>query len=206
MDSNSSWARKAGVTQGKLVLIGVLAIVLMGVLYWQFAPSGAEAPSATASDVPRRKPADRDRARQPNEETPMVASPSTNPANRESARPVSSNWKPPKVSLVVQYDPFALPASFPQPLTNSAEQLAQMSLQDGQSLEARREELEKELQDIRAQLEALRHQGVHVIIQRKNEYIAMIGDRTIHVGDEINGFKVIGIDSDGVQIAHELNQ
>lgn len=81
-----------------------------------------------------------------------------------------------------------------------------MSLQDGQSLEARREELEKELQDIRAQLEALRHQGVHVIIQRKNEYIAMIGDRTIHVGDEINGFKVIGIDSDGVQIAHELNQ
>jgi hypothetical protein len=50
------------------------------------------------------------------------------------------------------------------------------------------------------QLEELQQRGVHVIVNLRDEYVAMIGDRTVHVGDEINGFIVTAIEPDGVRV------
>jgi hypothetical protein len=43
---------------------------------------------------------------------------------------------------------------------------------------------------------------VHVIVGQKGQYVAMIGDRMVHVGDEIgNGFTVTEIDpKEGVSV------
>jgi hypothetical protein len=51
----------------------------------------------------------------------------------------------------------------------------------------------------------LKQQGVHAIIKREREYVAIIGDKEVHVGDEIDGFTVIAIDADGVRVATDLN-
>ena len=50
------------------------------------------------------------------------------------------------------------------------------------------------------QLEELKQRGVHVIVSKNDQYVAMIGDRMIHVGDEINGFTVTAIDPEGVRV------
>ena len=44
MASSSAKNKKLGATPGKLALIGVLAVVLVGVLYVQFGGAGDESP------------------------------------------------------------------------------------------------------------------------------------------------------------------
>src|SRR5262245_26712294 len=41
-------AKKIGLTRAKLVLIGILAVVLVGVVYIQFGPDGSEGGAVTA--------------------------------------------------------------------------------------------------------------------------------------------------------------
>ena len=45
-----------------------------------------------------------------------------------------------------------------------------------------------------------KQRGVHVIVREGDQYVAVIGDRMLHVGDEINGFTVTAIDPDGVHV------
>jgi hypothetical protein len=55
-----------------------------------------------------------------------------------------------------------------------------------------------------SELQGLKKQGVGVIIKKKEEFVAMVGDQEVRVGDEINGFTVIAIDANGVQLVKEL--
>ena len=57
---------------------------------------------------------------------------------------------------------------------------------------------------LQTELEELRQRGVSVIVKQHDEYVAMIGDRTIHVGDEINGFTVTAIEPDGVRVERKV--
>jgi hypothetical protein len=41
---------------------------------------------------------------------------------------------------------------------------------------------------------------VHVIVRERDAYVAVIGDRLLHVGDKINEFTVTAIDPDGVHV------
>jgi hypothetical protein len=53
------------------------------------------------------------------------------------------------------------------------------------------------LEQLRNQLDELKQRGVHVIISKQDQYVAWIGDRMVHVGDDINGFTVTEIDPKG---------
>jgi hypothetical protein len=190
------------VTTPKLILIGVLAVVLAGVLYLQFGRTGAAKPAATAASRVRPKTA----AGKP------AASRATNnePAKLQTVRRKNGNlsrWQPPDLATVVQYDPFALPAAFPQPSSTAAsEAIAQSDAASAEELAKEQAALAETKKQMQSELDALRHQGVVVLVKGRNEFVAVIGDQEIRVGDEINGFRVVSIDSDGVQLAWEPNR
>jgi hypothetical protein len=196
-------AKKAGLTRGKAILIAVLAVVLVVVLFLQFGGASAAKSTETIGHRPNRSVA----AAPPASTT---AKPSggaeTKPATGKqmAARLVidESRWKPPKLAAVVAYDPFALPASFPQPArvagdpkSGGSEGLIAAAAAD----DAKR--LADAVEELRKQLKELEERGVHVIIREPDQYAAVIGDRMLHVGDEINGFTVTAIDpNNGVRV------
>ena len=103
---------KAGATPGKLVLIGVLAVVLIGVLYIQFGGSD----TATSRSARKPKSAQPAAARPvPTKETVEAAATSGDDTVQQAIDEAA--WKSPDLATVVAYDPFALPYRFPQPQT-----------------------------------------------------------------------------------------
>jgi hypothetical protein len=195
VDNKSALAKQAGVTPGKLVLIGVLAFVFGGVLYIQFGPTtesaSTSAPRPTAAAKSTNSPA----------ATAVVVSPaSTAPRKITGAL---ANWRLPDLTAVVEYDPFALPASFPQPRRVDDE--TAIAENDSRTKDAAElAALEAERTKSKAELQRLRQQGVRVIIVKKDKFVAIVGDQEVHVGDQIDGFTVIAIDADGVRVAKDL--
>src|SRR5688572_385107 len=90
--------------------------MLVGVLFYQYSQYGSGSAAATASDDgarrrgpastrgPAQTPANTPEADQPIEETTMSPGDSINQAL----------WQTPELASVIEYDPFALPTSFPQ--------------------------------------------------------------------------------------------
>jgi hypothetical protein len=110
-----------------------------------------------------------------------------------------AKWKSPNLSDVVDYDPFALPPAFPKPPVidiagaNGADLVAAADVEDAKKMA-------DALAESNMQLEELKQRGVQVIVRERNQYVAMIGDRTVHVGDEIDGFTITKIDPQGVHV------
>jgi hypothetical protein len=184
--------QKSGLTRGKAILIGVLGVVLVGVLYLQLGTGTEEVAPAPAS---RRGPVLRTAAT-----APRPASQAEAGAEEATLIEVvdQSQWTAPELATVVAYDPFALPAAFPQPVV-AVGPISDGDAADGQAvLDAN--ELAETLAKIQSDLRELQQRGVHVIIKQRDEYVAMIGDRTVHVGDEINGFTVTAIGPSGVSV------
>jgi hypothetical protein len=195
-------SKKGKLTRGKAILIGVLAVVLLVVLYVQFGgrnekPSGAAAgyrpPSAAVAVqpvTPETKPV-----------TPAVASitPSAPVGKGKDIAVVpminETHWKSPPLATVVAYDPFALPPAFPQPPKvarggKSADGKDLIAVAKADDAKRAAEAVEQ----LHLQLEELKQQGVHVVVRQGDHYVAVVGDRVLHVGDEINGFTVTSID------------
>jgi hypothetical protein len=192
--------KRAALTPGKAALIGVLAIVLVGVLYWQFSGPTVAVSMPIAPDVHR---------------TPVVTTtakpPQTTPAantNKPENRPVvevaslvdPAAWKSPKLNDVIAYDPFAVPATFPKPqAVDSKAPQGDGLVAAAQADDAKR--LAEAVAQLEMQLRELEQRGVQVIVRERDQYAAMIGDRIVHVGDEINGFTVTVIDpTSGVRV------
>jgi hypothetical protein len=117
-----------------------------------------------------------------------------------------ARWKSPKLADVLEYDPFALPESFPKPKTldpagnNGGDSLvAAAAADDARKLADAIEQLQRELNELKAA-------GVQVIVRERDQYVAMIGDRTLHVGEEIKGFTVTKIDPSGVVVERKPSQ
>jgi hypothetical protein len=204
MDSKSIRVKRIGVTPAKLALIAVLAVVLVAVLYLQFGtPSAGTAEGM--KPTPRRTPV----AAQPAAATPApgaknAESPPESPKylNLE----VSAGWQATDLRQAIKYDPFALPSSFPKRLeAGAADKQAQETskAEDSRAAENARAEALKNMQSDFSQLQ---RKGVHVVMQEHDKYVALIGDKTIHVGDEIDGFTVVAIDAQGVRVARDLKQ
>lgn len=204
MANSQTGAQKHGLSRGKAVLIAVLSIVLLLVLYVQFGRNMGDTGELDGETVAMDAPAQRlPRTAQAPPATPSVeaAEDDTHAALLEFDQ---ARWKPPEVSKVIAYDPFARPAGFPQPPS-----LASLAVAEGDTLTA--EEKSKQLADalaeLRTQLDELKERGVHVIVGQQDQYVAMIGDRTIHVGDDINGFTVTKIDpQEGVRVEWKGSQ
>jgi hypothetical protein len=201
----TSLKKATGLTPAKLILIGVLSLVLLAVLYIQFGSSSAETASPPY-EPPHCRPAVA--ATQPAAPKPVDDNKQT--ATTADAVPkkaeITSNWQTADVATAVQYDPFALPPLFPQRIQEAKDnKLAKDAVEtdDGHADAAARAESLKELT---TEFSQLQRQGVRVIMQKQDKYVAMIGDKTIHVGDDIDGFTVVAIDANGVRVARDLKQ
>jgi hypothetical protein len=192
---------KKGLTRGKAILIAVLAVVLVVVLYVQFGGAGEKPGAAVGYRPPRPAVAVQLPNSADNQLTPATAKmpPNVEASKDATAAPIidAAHWKAPKVETIVAYDPFALPAAFPQPPKKVAAGTAgkEALIAAAAADEAKRlaEAVEKRVKE----LEELRQRGVHVIVGEGDHYVAWIGERKLHVGDDINGFTVTAIDPDG---------
>jgi hypothetical protein len=193
---------KNSLTRGKAILIAVLAVVLVVILYVQFGSAGQKPGAGTASYHPPRPAVAAQAANSTDAQlTPRTAKiPSNAEANKDAAAaPVidAAHWKSPKLEKIVAYDPFALPGAFPQPPKKVA---AGTTGKDGLIAAAAADEAKRlaDAVELRIkELEELRQRGVHVIVGEGDHYVAWIGERKLHVGDDINGFTVTAIDPDG---------
>jgi hypothetical protein len=108
---------------------------------------------------------------------------------------------------VLAFDPFALPSGFPRSsqATVSSRSAAGTAV-EGADAEIAADQLADAIESLRMELEELQQRGVRVIIRGRDEYVAMIGDRTIHVGDEISGFTVTAIEADHVRVERKVQK
>jgi hypothetical protein len=187
-----------GLTRGKAALIGVLAVVLVGVIYSRFGASEDDTASPVA-ETDRRRP-----AQQP---LPPTASPpavADEPADGSVQSAVTefdaTQWQSPELTRVIAYDPFALPAAFPQPPRAVLDPKLAAEGGDDSAAALNAEQLADAIEQMQKKLEELQQRGVQVIVNLRDEYVAMIGDRAVQVGDEINGFIVTAIEPDGVRV------
>ncbi len=191
-----------GLTRGKAILIGVLAVVLIGVVYLQYQRYGdvsTVAPAANTRPAGRRPP----RASITKLE---MTQPEFDTATQTAFLDFDqAKWQAPELPKVIAYDPFAVPDAFPQParVVGTALQAGDPSNTAAILAKQRADELEA----LQTQLADLQQRGVHVVFRRDSQWVAMIGDRTVHIGDEINGFTVTEIDPrDGVKVERNDTQ
>jgi hypothetical protein len=187
-------SQQLGLTRGKAILIGVLAVALLGVIVVQYRRfSGGGPPQVAASATPRRA----SKARPARPDTAATKQPAAAP-NPEGGADAALRefdqvkWKSSTLAEVIAYDPFALPGAFPQP----PKFVGPDGADTGQALtaEEQAQQIVDALAELRMQLEELKQRGVHVILGKDGQYVATIGDQRIQVGDDINGFTVTEID------------
>jgi hypothetical protein len=196
-------AQQLGASPKKLVLIGVLMVVLAGVLYVQFGGSagggtGEEGTHARAARLPKRPAASgsataKEEAKGNDQKEEFLL-----------ASVERRQWKMPALADVVRYDPFALPAAFPQPVVAGGP-LSKTADGGVVDAEGTTDEMQRAdaIASIQAKLQELQQRGVRVIIQGRNQ-AAVIGDRTVHVGDDVDGFTVKAIKAEGVIVERTL--
>jgi hypothetical protein len=200
-------AQRIGLTRGKGALVCVLGVALVGVVYVQYGRSGdsleteneqttAPLPPVAAQALPAQPAAAQ--ATGAASTAAASAAPTTIAAQFDE-----ENWTSPELAMVVAYDPFALPTAFPQPVRTASGSEAGDGGDDVDA-EAAAAKLAEAIESLQSELRALQERGVHVIIRGRDQYVAMIGDRTVHVGDEINGFTVTAIEADGVRVERKL--
>jgi len=183
---------KYGVTPTKLVLIGVLSVVLIGVVYLNFfrddatenvAPSQpTDAKETTAAGAADKRVAD-DREK------------STSDPDSPSDRPA---WPKMTLASIIRHDPLALPPSFPQPQRPSPENVVGTA-PPATAAESRAQQRAQQA----AELAAIREQGVNFIYKQGSDFVARIGERDVRVGDRIAGLRVVDISVRGVKLQGE---
>jgi hypothetical protein len=200
-----SLAQQLGVSPKKLALIGVLAAVLVGVMYVQFGGSGDGEMADQAASAQTARQSQRPRTARTSE-TQEGAKSNDQKDEWLLASVERRQWKTPALADVVRYDPFALPAAFPQPAVAGASgpttSEGGVVVADGNTEEVQRAEA---IAEIQAKLQELQQRGVRVIIQGRRQ-AAVIGDRTVHIGDDVDGFTVKAIKADGVVVERTLEQ
>lgn len=186
--SKSDWMVRAGVSPGKLALVGVLAIVLIAVIVVQLpadltaSPQDITDSSAERSQLSPQSPSN---VREIRADIINVATAST---NQEPTEQPIRTW--PKLSMdrILTYDPMAIPEWFAAvrdvaPPVDDASRL---------SAEAERQQRNEQV------LSQLRDQGAKAVVFSGNDKRATIGNQSVRVGETIEGFKIIDITHKGV--------
>ncbi|QDV74257.1 hypothetical protein [Botrimarina mediterranea] len=177
------WLRQHGMTPGRAAIVAVLAIALVAVWGPQLFSSSDEEPALAAITPTKPKPAV--------VKAQAVKVQPTRANQTANAEAVSSTLAPaslekralPKftASEASEHDPFAAPAWSP-----AAVSLMARTAEGDASANATQ------------RFEAIRSQGVAMILVSPEGRAAQLGDRTVRVGDQIDGFEVIDITPTGV--------
>jgi hypothetical protein len=203
-----TWPKRIGLTRGKAVIVAALAVTLVVVVYVKYGSSGAAVISSRLIGLSGRRPAAKTDSEQAGA-TAKAQAAASNAASMLSVEVDESRWKSPDLSMVLAYDPFALPAGFPQPPQGAAAaNSAQVGTVIAEDADLAADQLAEAIESLRMELEQLQQRGVHVIVRGRDrdQYVAMIGDRTLHVGDKIGGFTVTAIEADHVRVERKVQQ
>jgi len=174
----TQWLRQYGMTPGRAATMAVLALVLAAVWGPQLFSSAEDRPAVAVVTPPKPSRA------------AAVAPPAKSlPAAKSSTASTTTAPKPLKKRVLPKftaseagaYDPFAAPAWSP-----AAVSLAAGSGEGGSDADAEN------------RFEAIRSRGVAMILVSPEGKAAQLGDRTVRVGDQIDGFEVIDITPTGV--------
>ena len=186
-------AKQNGVTPGKLALIGVLSIVLFAVVYWNFFHKPSQSTSsARKGDL---APSDDTSGRAAEENGASDADKLTD----KKLQIRTKAWPEYELAEVVAYNPFALPDAFPRPQETSIFEETPAAAVD-LSAEAVAERRRVAAAKRAAAIEALRTKGVQVVFQSADDYVAIIDGREIRVGDNIEGYTVVLVGTDGITL------
>ncbi|MEQ8791300.1 MAG: hypothetical protein RIC55_33875 [Pirellulaceae bacterium] len=195
--SNGSRKLPAGVTPGKLVLIGVLGVILVTVLVMQFGGLGGDTTN-TSSEPPAsgrgRQTAASTKSTTSTTATTTAAQGRTEATTSTSSMPPRPQWAAMTAAEVRQHDPFAVSAVMspwlgPEPVSAPD---APQAIDESQQRRATK---------LQETLNFLRTHGVSVIIDDEQSDggagpTAVIGDQTVRVGDLLGGFRVVDINAE----------
>lgn len=175
----TSGLKKIGLTPAKAALVAVLALVLAVVWGPQIFGGGSD----RAESVAEARPAARSSSRAPRRGRRTTTQA---PTTSEPARPAATERDLPTITLsdAAAYDPFALPA-----WAIEAEQLV-----GGTSVQP----ASGGTSSLQQRFDSLKATGVGMVLVSGDGQAAQIGDRTVRVGDEIDGFRVIEITADNI--------
>ncbi|HUG71561.1 MAG TPA: hypothetical protein VMM76_27705 [Pirellulaceae bacterium] len=182
---------KGGLTTGKCISIGILAVVLLVVIAANF---GGRKESVGAASHVRRA------ARENPESTGLATS--NAPGTERSEKP----WPTFDVAAVIASNPFALPEVLrpgSQAMTtltaNSQTGEAESNIAAVESADVR--EMRRRQSEFMA---SLRAKGVDMILESSRGSVARIGDLSLRVGDVHEGLRVEKIGKSGVVFAPTL--
>jgi hypothetical protein len=205
VDEPQTWSKRIGLTRGKAAIVVVLGITLVVVIYVKYGPSigSSGSDSLVGAFVVRGGP--RTSSATPESASTTSQQPPSTTGALFSTAAAASRWKSPNLSVVQAYDPFAVPPAFPSSQAASASRSAEDAVIEAtQAADA--DQMAEAIESLRIELEQLQQRGVHVIVRGRDQYVAMIGERTIHVGDEIGGFTVTAIEPDHVRVERKVQK
>ncbi|HEY3392705.1 MAG TPA: hypothetical protein VGK58_08355, partial [Lacipirellulaceae bacterium] len=119
MDEPQTWSKRVGLTRGKAAIVVVLAVTLVVVVYVKYGPSGATNRSGGLVGAFIARAAPRSGSSNSDSTSAKSQQPTSSARGLFSTAADASRWKSPDLSIVLAYDPFALPAEFPQSLQAS---------------------------------------------------------------------------------------
>jgi hypothetical protein len=180
--ADSGWMNKVGATPGKLGVVAVLATVLMVVLVFQVSSSGTPTTASQERAAGRRKP--------PLRVPPQPTAPAAQADQPSAEKP---SWPPITLEEAIQHDPFAVAK---KPAAAAPPKPAQPVKADTHP----RQTEERKLRTKQA-LENLRGKGVKMVLLDGSERVAIVGDRSIRVGDVLDGLRVVSITLRGITLA-----
>jgi hypothetical protein len=183
--SENSRKPRARVTPLQWLIAGVLAMILIVVLVVQFGPAGDSSPpidSTTQSNDIFQQPAVVNRA---------VDTQGKNVAAKTLT--IEPPWPAFSLATVLEFDPFARPSSLAVDLGGIRQDdgVKNATVQKSEDGEKKRIERERVLAEVQ-------NEAVQAIVGTDRGFVAIVGTKTIRVGDKLHGFVVKEIKADGV--------
>jgi hypothetical protein len=112
----------------------------------------------------------------------------------DGAAEPTAKWPRVPLSECTRYDPFATPGGF-----IIKKETAVQEEGDGEALRREMEIAQKRAEQERV-ISGLRDAGVNAVFNGSRQSSAIIGSRMVRVGEEVEGFRVLAIEPDGIVI------
>ena len=174
----------------KLALAAVLTAVFVVVVIVQF--GGAADTDGAAPPTDTKAPRGRRSGQKAGAGTTQPG-PEPETADRSPSR-----WSAPALADVLKHDPFATPEAF-RNRPDSAP--ADVSADRQKKALAREQELARKRAEQDRTLAELRQQGVRAVLGTdRHGNVAVVGSRAVRVGDDLDGFRVIAVEPQGVEL------
>lgn len=169
--SNPRAKDRLGATPGKLALIALLAVVLVGVIVGQFSDTPGP------NDVVPQKVASSKTRPQEGAQHASASTSSIKP-NQQTSKP--QQWPRLSVEEASAFDPFSAIGPLAPPPIEAMQPIAEDEKEDSPAMEK------------------LLQQKATIVVIADNDKVATIGTQQIHIGDVIEGYKITDITTQGI--------